>query len=71
MYMVQEIQTMQGGTVAVLPVASYENQNAAEAAYHTILAAAAQSSLPKHTAMMFTEEGFLMRRECYLHQATE
>ena len=70
MYIVFEIQTYADGTVGTL-VSSYTEQNAAESAYHRVLANAAISALPVHSCALLTEEGFLMRSECYKHSGTE
>ena len=69
-YIVVEIQTSANGAVATI-VNDYDTQNAAEARFHTILAAAATSSLAKHAAIMFSEEGFPLRNECYNHVTEE
>ena len=69
-YIVVEIQTAANGTVATI-VNDYADRNAAEARFHTILAAAAASTLAKHAAIMFSEEGFPLRNECYTHEAEE
>lgn len=69
-YIVVEIQTTDAGAVATI-VNDYDDRNVAEARFHTILAAAAVSNLAKHAAIMFSEEGFLLRNECYNHIAEE
>lgn len=66
MFIVVEIQVNADGTAGAL-VTSFADQNAAESAYHTILAAAAVSSLPKHGAIMFSDEGFPLMHACYKH----
>lgn len=66
MYIVIEIQNNADGTVGTL-VWSYDSQQAAESQFHTVLASAAVSNLPKHAAIMISEEGFPMRHECYKH----
>lgn len=66
-YIVVEIQTNSEGQVATL-VNSYSTKDAAEAQYHTVLAAAAASAVAKHAAIMFSEEGFPLRNECYTHE---
>lgn len=66
-FIVVELQTMQDGTVANI-VTAYDNQNAAESAYHTILAAAAISTLPCHAAVILSEEGFPIAHACYKHE---
>ena len=70
MYVILELQTNADGTVGSL-VSTYEDRNAAESKYHTVLAAAAISNLPKHTAFMLTNDGSVMRRECYEHEQEE
>lgn len=64
MFIVIEIQTSE--QVATI-VNSYESRDEAESKYHQILMYAAQSTLPKHGAVMLTEEGMLIKRECYEH----
>ena len=65
-YLVIEIQN-NGGTVSNICTA-YATKNAAEAAYHTILAAAAVSSVDVHTAVMIDEEGGFLKAECFKHE---
>ena len=68
MYIVTEIQTNPDGQIGTLTTA-FDNLNAAEAKYHTVLAAAAVSTgLIKHGAIMYSEEGFPLKHECYTHQ---
>jgi len=64
-YYVIELQTT-GGQTAYL-VDGYASREAAEAKYHTILAAAAVSAVEKHAAVILTEEGFEIMHECYKH----
>lgn len=42
-----------------------------EAKFHEVLAAAAVSELPTHSAIMFTTEGFPVMHQCYKHGAVE
>lgn len=66
-YIVLETQTNDGVTAIVPPVA-YTDRNAAEAAFHLILASAATSAIEEHTAMLLTSDGRLVRQsECYRH----
>lgn len=65
MYIVMEIQT--SDNVATI-VNSYDNRNTAEQKYHQILAAAAVSEVPKHGAVMLTDEGVRLKGECYIHE---
>lgn len=69
-FLVTEIQKFPDGGMST-PSYAYDTQTAAEAKYHSILAAAAVSSLPVHAAILFTEEGFPMRHECYKHEAAQ
>ena len=66
-YIVVELQTAANGTVGNI-VTAFDDLNLAEAKYHTILAAAASSNLSKHAAIMFSEEGFPIKNECYTHE---
>lgn len=66
-YIVLEIQKAQDGTIAVPPVATYDTFFAAMAAYHTILAAAATSSVPVHTAVVLTDVGQEIRLDSFNH----
>lgn len=50
-YIVIEMQTNEKGMTSVIPVA-YEDLNLARQKYHTILAAAAVSTLPVHGAVI-------------------
>lgn len=67
MYIILETQTNSNGTVGTL-IDSYENRNAAENKYHTVLASAAISQLPLHCAFMLTDEGYTIKSEVYRHE---
>ena len=58
-YVVIEIQTSANDTVSTL-VTTYDNFNVAQQKYHTILAAAAVSDLPCHSAAILTQQGYLI-----------
>ena len=64
MYFVLEIQI--GSTGSILPFA-FDNLADAEAKYHSILAVAAKSSVPKHSAVLMAENGTTIKRESYFH----
>lgn len=66
MYYVIEIQTNpnQG---SIIPF-SYTDRNAAEAKYHELLMYAAGSQVPKHGAMLFNDDGFILKSEVYAHE---
>lgn len=70
MYIVIEIQTNTDDTVGTL-VNTYTDVNVAEQKYHTILAAAAVSSLPAHAAVILTENGQLYKHQCYSHEVVD
>ena len=63
-YIVIEIQTNSDGTVGNL-VTAYGTRNAAESAYHGILASAATSQIPQHAAVLLTSEGTYLESRCY------
>lgn len=65
MFYVIEIQT-QDSTGAVIPFC-FADRNQAEAKYHTLLAVCATSSVPKHGAMLFNDDGFIIKSEVYNH----
>lgn len=67
-YIVIEIQT-NAGTSAIVPPVLFTDRNAAEAQFHTMLAAAAISSVEIHSVIMLTEDGRIVRTECYRHSA--
>lgn len=48
---------------------SYADRNDAENKYHTVLAYAAKSSMPVHSAVMLTDEGFYIKSEYYEHES--
>lgn len=64
-FYVIEIQT---GTEsgAVIPF-SFTDRSQAEAKYHSLLSVAAVSQVPKHGAMMFNDDGFVIKSEVYNH----
>lgn len=64
MFIVIEIQT--SDNVATI-VNSYDSRPQAESKYHQILTAAAVSTVPKHGAIMLTDEGERLKNECYIH----
>ena len=57
MYIVLEVQS-NGETASTLAMA-YTSMNEAQNKYHTILASAAVSNVPKHSAFILTEEGVI------------
>lgn len=65
-FIVIELQTMADGQVANI-VTAHDTQNEAESHYHTVLAAAAVSTLPCHAACIISGEGFPVAYACYKH----
>lgn len=65
-FVVVELQKFEDGTMSHLATA-YDTQDAAESAYHSVLAAAAISALPSHAAILVSEEGFPLAHQCYKH----
>ena len=67
MYIVMELQTNKDGTLGSL-ITTYDNEREAESKYHTILASAAISGLPKHTALIMTEDGMVQMARCFVNE---
>lgn len=67
-YIVIELQTNAAGQTANL-VTAYDNLPQAENKFHTILAAAAVSTVPKHAAVILNEDGLIVKQWCYDHTA--
>lgn len=65
---VTELQTFDTGVVQALNYA-YDSENSALAKYHSILSAAAVSSLPVHACVVYTNDGTMLRSECFKHEA--
>ena len=64
-YFVIETQT---GETAAATVTMFADRTLAEARYHEILMYAAQSKVPKHGAMLMTEDMFIIKSEVYTHE---
>lgn len=67
MYITIEIQNNNGTIGNIVTV--HETRAAADSAFHTIMAAAAQSNLTAHSAVILSDEGAPLRYECYKHEA--
>ena len=65
-YLVLEIQTFEGGTVST-PAYAYDDVNAAWAKYYSILASAAVSKLPLHTAVLMDNHGVVLDGRFFEH----
>lgn len=68
-YIVMEIQ-VNGDSVGVI-TNSFTDRNQAESSYHTILAAAAISTIERHTAVMLTDRGQTIYSQSYDHKLTD
>lgn len=66
MYIVIELQTNSEGQIANI-VTAYDNLPQAQNKYYTILAAAAISSVPCHSAVILDRSGILIARESFMH----
>ena len=65
-YIVIELQKNAEGVVSNI-VTSHETLPEAESHYYSILAAAAISTVPVHSAIIVSEEGFPVKHQCYKH----
>lgn len=66
MYIVIELQKNAEGTVSNI-VTDFATLAEAESKYYTILASAAISNVPVHSAIIVSEEGFPVKHQCYKH----
>lgn len=64
MFYVIEIQTDNVGAAISY---SFVDRNQAEAKYHDLLRIAALSQVPKHGALLFNDDGFVLKSEVYNH----
>ena len=67
MYAVIELQKTNDATLLHL-VDSYQTINDAYSKYHTILAAAAISAVPLHSAVVLSEKGDVLATEHFVHE---
>lgn len=66
MYIVIELQKNADGHVSNI-VTEHASQAEAESKYFAILSAAAVSTIPVHSAIIVSEEGFPVKHQCYKH----
>lgn len=66
MYIVVELQKNAEGVVSNI-VTSHPTLAEAESKFYSILAAAAVGSVPVHSAIIVSEEGFPVKHQCYKH----
>lgn len=64
-YIVIEIQKFQDGAIAVPPIATYDSYFDAVSRYHTIMATAAISEVPVHSAVILTDTGQEIKMDSY------
>ena len=69
MYIVIEIQTNADGTVGNF-IWAFQNELEAQSKYHSVLSAAAVSSLPVHAAVILRNDGMLINGQSYTHGET-
>lgn len=65
-YILIELQTNKDGTVGNL-VTAYDNLDQAESAWHSVLAAAAISTLSVHAAVLINNSGEVVESRHYEH----
>ena len=63
-YLVIEIQKFDTGAVST-PTWAYDDVNAAWSKYYTVLAGAALSKLPTHSAVIMNESGYCIDHKCF------
>ena len=66
MYIVIELQKNTDGHVSNI-VTEHATLAEAESKYHSVLASAAISTIPAHSAIIVSEEGFPVTHKCYKH----
>lgn len=71
MFLVVEIQKTEDGHLAVPPVTEHEDIKDAKAKYHEILAAAAKSGLPRHSAVILHEDGHSIVNESFREEGED
>lgn len=69
MFIIQEIQTDEYGVVAFLPAEQKTTREAAESTFYYKCGSAVVSSVPIHTIITYTEEGFTIPEltKCFKH----
>lgn len=70
-YVVTDIKTVphEGGYAVLINSTQHQSRNGAEERYHTALAAAARSEqYPVYSAIMATNEGFVIASQSYTHE---
>lgn len=68
MFIVLELQST--GEAVTHLFTSFQTRDDAESHFHTVLAAAAVSTIPAHSALLMTADGQVQRSETYYHQTS-
>lgn len=66
-YIVMEIQKFADGSIATPPIATYDSFFDAASRYHSILAVAAVSEVPVHSAVILNDVGQEIRYDTFNH----
>lgn len=66
-YIVIELQTLSGGSVANI-VTAHDTINEAQSKYHGVLAAAAISNIPVHAAVLLDNHGMVLETYAFEHE---
>lgn len=67
MYVVIELQKQSENTLASI-VTKYDIENEAMSKFYAIMSAAAVSSVPVHSAVVLSEEGYPIKNDHYIHE---
>lgn len=68
-YIVTDIKTVADGSAVLINSTQHSTRNGAEERYHTALAAAARSEqYPKYSAVMMTNDGFVIASQTFEHE---
>lgn len=67
MYIVLEIQATSDNVAPI--VTQHSTEPEAQAKYHDVLAHAAISAVPVHSALLMTDSGGVLRSETYRHES--
>ena len=71
MYIVLEFQTNEQGQSAMVPATMHADAASAESAFYMVCAAAAVSSVYKHTAMLINSDGEVFETKLFRHGPAE
>ena len=70
-YLIIEIQKLANGTIAVPPVNTADNLNAARSTFYSLCAVAAVSDVPLHSVVLLNEAGQTLGLESFDHTEVE